>query len=48
MQTTTASDTFTYHANDGTGNSNIATVTLTMSTLLMTAPVAVNNSVHYQ
>jgi VCBS repeat-containing protein len=37
------SDTFTYHANDGTGNSNIATVTITVSPV-NDAPVAVNNA----
>ncbi|HET6544928.1 MAG TPA: DUF2341 domain-containing protein, partial [Chryseolinea sp.] len=37
------SDTFTYHANDGTGNSNIATVTITVSPV-NDAPVAVNDA----
>src|SRR6185436_18967808 len=36
------SDSFTYHANDGTGNSNIATVTITVSPV-NDAPIAVNN-----
>ncbi len=37
------SDTFTYHANDGTGNSNIATITITVSPV-NDAPVAVNDA----
>ena len=37
------SDTFTYHANDGTGNSNIATVTITVNAI-NDAPVAVNDA----
>ena len=37
------SDTFTYHANDGTVNSNIATVTITINAV-NDAPVAVNNA----
>lgn len=37
------SDSFTYHANDGTDDSNIATVTITV-TCVNDAPVAVNNN----
>ena len=37
------SDTFTYHANDGTVNSNIATVTITINAV-NDLPVAVNNA----
>ena len=37
------SDSFTYHANDGTGNSNIATVTITINTI-NDMPVAVNDT----
>ena len=37
------SDTFTYHANDGAANSNIVTVTITVSPV-NDAPVAVNNT----
>ena len=36
-------DTFTYHANDGAGNSNIATVTITINPA-NDAPVAVNDA----
>ena len=36
-------DSFTYHANDGTSNSNVATVTLTVNPV-SDAPVAVNDS----
>ena len=36
-------DAFTYHANDGTANSNIATVTITINAV-NDAPVAVNDA----
>ena len=39
----TGSDTFTYHANDGTANSNVATVTITVNAVNH-APVAVNDA----
>ena len=38
----TGSDSFTYHANDGTGNSNIATVTITV-TAVNDAPLAIDD-----
>jgi VCBS repeat-containing protein len=38
------SDNFTYHANDGTTDSNIATVTITVTELGNSAPVAVDDS----
>ena len=37
-------DSFTYQANDGAANSNVATVSLTVQSLLNEAPVAVNDS----
>jgi VCBS repeat-containing protein len=40
----TGSDSFTYRANDGSANSNTATVTLTVATAVNNAPVAANNS----
>ncbi len=39
----TTSDSFTYHANDGVADSNIATVTITVSPPVNTAPVAVDD-----
>lgn len=38
------SDSFTYHANDGVADSNVATVTITVSAPVNTAPVAVDDA----
>jgi VCBS repeat-containing protein len=40
----TGSDSFTYKANDGTADSNIATVTITVDPIPNQAPVATNDS----
>ena len=40
----TGSDTFTYRANDGTANSNTATVTINVTALPNTPPIAVNDA----
>ncbi len=41
----TGSDSFTYRANDGTANSNVATVSITINAV-NDAPVAVNDTLH--